>query len=200
MEVKKTRKAKATRKPRTIKPAIKKSEEKNNMSQEQPATKVETAELGEAREKPEGTTVLGKLKSAARRERIPLGTPRQKLSAPARPGKVCRWVNDDGGRVSMAEQGGYDFVTDDGMKIGDTNVGSGNQDLGSRVSRVVGTKTDGSPMKAYLMEIDEDLHKEDQAAKAARVKETDDQIRLGNIERKPDDGRYIPETGITYKP
>lgn len=151
-------------------------------------------------EETEKTPEVAKPKSAARRERIPLGTVRQKLTAPTREGKVRRWVNDNGGRVSMAEQGGYDFVADDGIQIGETAIGSGNQDLGSRVSRVVGTKEDGSPLRAYLMEIDEDLYKEDQEAKAAQIKEVDDRIRSGNIERKPDDGRYVPESGINYKP
>ena len=50
------------------------------------------------------------------------------------------------------------------------------------------------------MEIDEDLYNEDQATKAAQIKAVDDQIRHGNIERKPDDGRYVPENGINYKP
>lgn len=157
-------------------------------------------------EKPMSATEIIKreeLKSSpkpGRKERIPLGTVRQKLSAPSVDGKVRRWINDDGGRIPMAEQGGYEFVTDDGLKIGETNLGSGNQDLGSRVSRIVGTKANGEPLRAYLMEIDKDSYDEDQAAKAAKIKETDDQIRHGNIERKPDDGRYVPRDGINYKP
>lgn len=175
---------KAPRKPRTVKA---KPEIKENPIMEQ-TSQQETVETA----KP--------VRKASRKERIPLGSPRQKLSAPTVAGKVRRWVNDSGGRLPMAEQGGYDFVQDNGEKIGDTNIGSGNQDMGSRISRIVGTKEDGSPLRAYLMEIDEDLYREDQADKAARIKEVDDQIRLGNVERKADDGRYVPRDGITYKP
>ena len=163
---------------------------------------VRPAKFGAAGVKKEGTVISDDTRPVkpGRKERIPLGTPRQKLTAPSAPGKVRRWMNDAGGRLAMAQQGGYEFVTDDGLKIGDTNIGSGNMDLGSRVSRPVGTTADGKPLNAYLMEIDEDLYNEDQATKAAQIKAVDDQIRHGNTERKPDDGRYVPENGINYKP
>lgn len=137
----------------------------------------------------------------ARRERVPFGGSRMKLSFPDNPGKQRRWVNDVGGRCELAEQGGYDFVTDEGTKIGDTAVGSGNQDLGSRISRVVGTNPDGSPMRAFLMEIDKDLFESDRNEKQKRLDVIDAQIRGGNVEgRVGQDGRYIPNEGITYKP
>lgn len=138
---------------------------------------------------------------AARRERVPFGGTRMKLSFPDKPGKVRRWVNDVGGRCQLAENGGYDFVTDEGMKIGDTAVGSGNQDMGSRVSRIVGTNADGSPMRAFLMEIDKDTYDGDQNEKQKPLDLIDAQIRGGNVEgRVGQDGRYIPNEGINYKP
>lgn len=137
-----------------------------------------------------------------RRERVPFGGTRLKLSFPEKPGKVRRWVNDVGGRPTLAEQGGYEFVTDDGVQVGTTAVGSGNQDLGSRVSRIVGKNADGSPMRAYLMEIDKDLYDEDQAKKQKPLDAVDDQIRRGVVSGGigPQDKAYIPTEGITYKP
>lgn len=145
-------------------------------------------------------TEKAEAKKAARRERVPFGGARMKLSFAEKEGKVRRWINDVGGRCQLAEEGGYNFIHDEGEKIGDTAIGSGNQDLGTRVSRVVGTNPDGSPQRAYLMEIDKDLYEEDQAEKQERLDVIDAQIRGGNYEgRVGQDGRYIPKEGITYK-
>lgn len=140
-------------------------------------------------------------KTKKRKERIPFGTIRQKLNYKGRAGKVSRWVNDVGGRCQLAEDGGYSFVTDNDLKIGDTDVGSGNQSLDTRVSRIVGTLADGSPQRAFLMEIDEEVYKDDQKEKQKKIDLIDDQIQRGNIEGRVGlDGRYIPKEGINYKP
>ena len=150
--------------------------------------------------KEEGTKEEVKAVKKARKERVPFGGSRTKLSFPEAAGKVRRWINDVGGRCQLAEEGGYDFVSDEGQKIGDTAIGSGNQDLGSRVSRIVGTMPDGSPQRAYLMEIDKDLYDEDQTEKQRKLDVIDAQIRGGNVEgRVGQDGRYIPKEGITYR-
>lgn len=138
-------------------------------------------------------------RKAARKERIPLGNARLKLTAPAKDGKVRRWVNDKGGRIQQAQEGEYEFVADDGMQIGDPGT-DGNQDLGSRVSRIVGTKEDGRPLSAYLMEIDKEIYDTDQMEKAKKLDEVDSEIRRGSFKQKPTDNRYIPKEGITYKP
>ena len=144
---------------------------------------------------------IEEVKKLRRKERIPFGGARLKLSAPSKEGKVRRWVNDVGGRCQLAENGGYEFVTDDGLKIGDTNVGSGNQSLDSHVSRIVGTQANGDPMVAFLMEIDEEIYQEDQDEKQRKLDLVDDQIKHGNIEGIVGrNGRYIPKEGITYKP
>lgn len=162
-----------------------------------PIKKKENSNMAETDKKDEKEV---KVVKKARKERVPFGGSRMKLSFPEVAGKVRRWVNDVGGRCQLAEEGGYDFVTDEGQKIGDTAVGSGNQDLGSRVSRIVGTLPDGSPQRAFLMEIDKDLYDEDQAEKQSKLDVIDAQIRGGNVEgRVGADGRYIPKEGITYK-
>lgn len=167
------------------------------LTREQRKVKMEKIEQAKAQEIVE--TKRQAEKKAKRKERIPLGNARLKLTAPVKEGKKRRWINDVGGRLDMAQQGGYEFVTDSNLQIGEAGT-DGNQDLGTRISRVVGTREDGQPMQAYLMEIDEDLYNEDQAAKARKLDEVDNEIRRGNIKREKNDARYIPKEGITYKP
>jgi len=140
-------------------------------------------------------------KSNARKERVPFGAARLRLTAPQRPGYKRRWVNDVGGALEQAQDGWYEFVTDDGLKIGETAVGSGNQDLGSRVSRIVGTLRNGQPQRAYLMEIKDEYYQEDQETKQKRLDVTDNQIRGGtfNPDNDNDMKRYVPAEGISVK-
>ena len=127
---------------------------------------------------------------SGRNARVPLGVARSKLSVPERPGYVRRWVNDVEGRLANAEQGGYQYAVDQGIQIGSADIDNENRDLGARVSRVVDKSTG---QKAYLMEIKEEFYKEDQAAKAAKVADTDRRIKTGKL----DDGeeRYVPDKG-----
>lgn len=127
---------------------------------------------------------------SGRNARVPLGVSRTKLAVPTRPGYVRRWINDAEGRLQVAEQGGYQYATDQSLQIGVQDIDNVNRDLGARVSRVV-DKTTGQ--KAYLMEIKEEFYKEDQEAKAAKLDETDRRIRKGKLE--DGEGRYIPDDG-----
>lgn len=125
-----------------------------------------------------------------RNKRVPLGVARAKLSVPSREGYVRRWVNDTEGRLANAEQGGYQFATDQNLQIGAPDIDNENRDLGARVSRVVDKSTG---QKAYLMEIKADFYKEDQEAKAKKVAETDRLIAKGKLE--DDESRYVPDKG-----
>ena len=101
---------------------------------------------------------------ADRPKRTPLGVRRSKLTVQFPiPGYTLRWINDDKTRLHDAIQGSYEFVTEDevGM-IGDINITPGNQDLGRKVSKTVGTKDDHTPMIAYLMKIPTELYAQDQ--------------------------------------
>lgn len=121
-----------------------------------------------------------------RAERIPLGSHRQKLTTDQRPGFVRRWINDRGGRILQAQQGGWHFVAKNGAKAQTSDAGEG-------ISQIVGTKEGGEPLRAYLMEIREDWYKEDQAAKQKRTDEIESQIRRGKDEHGEvgKDGRYM---------
>jgi hypothetical protein len=141
------------------------------------------------REESEAKRSAGR-EETGRNTRVPLGVARAKLSVPQRPGYVRRWVNDTEGRLMMAEQGGYQYATDQSLQIGAVDIDNVNRDLGARISRVV-DKTTGT--KAYLMEIQEDFYREDQESKARKIAETDKLIRTGKL----DDGesRYVPDKG-----
>ena len=135
-------------------------------------------------------------KAKERTDRVPLGTPHRKLQIPEGsipPGKVPRWVNDTGGRLTQAQRGGYEFVYDD------INVGEGsenlNSDLGSYVSQVVGKNDDGSPIRAFLMTIDKDLYDEDQAAKNSQIDKVDESIRRGANQNTLGPHGYVTEHG-----
>lgn len=79
----------------------------------------------------------------ARRRRASVGGVAMKLTAPTREGYVRRWVNDSDNRLANAGELAYDYVTD-------TSIQS--SDAGARISRLVGTKANGEPLRAYLME------------------------------------------------
>jgi hypothetical protein len=127
------------------------------------------------------------LKAAvAERKRIPMSIPKAKLSVPEIPGYHLHWINDYAGRVAQAIQGGYDFVDESEGLVNSFSLGtasdlSGNSDLGTRVSVVVGKNEDGSPLRAYLMKIKEEWFQEDQAVGQERVNAVDQQIRRGQV-------------------
>ena len=132
--------------------------------------------------------------SEGRKSRVPLGVPRSKLTVPQREGYHRRWINDVPGRLHAAGQAGWEYVEDPDLHVGD-GAESGNSDMGSRVSRLVGKTESGGPLRAYLMEIKQEFYEEDQAAKLAVVDETDRAIREGKI-GDDQEGRYVPKGGI----
>lgn len=132
-----------------------------------------------------------------REVRVPVGVQRMKMSAPERKGYVRRWVNDEmDGRVQRFKEGGYQFVEDAKLQIGDHNIGNENKNLGTRVSRVVGTHPNGEPKLAYLMEIKKEFYDEDQRAKEKINREIDDAIKSGALSNNvPTSDRYTPSEG-----
>ncbi len=94
----------------------------------------------------------------APRARIPLSVPQRKLEVPPIPGYYLRWFRGTPQRLAQAEQAGYVFVHPDEVKLNGVSVGgdaskSGNTDLGSRVSVIEGSETDGAgqAVRMYLM-------------------------------------------------
>lgn len=133
-------------------------------------------------------------------ERVPMGGNNLKMKLPDIPGYRTRWFNDTGERIETAKKGGYTHITKAGIKVG-TGAEKGHTDLGAVVSMVVGTQSNGQPLRAYAMKIKQEWFIEDQAKKALAVRETESQIKSGNLPGSKGDTshRYIPEEGITIE-
>lgn len=90
------------------------------------------------------------------------------------------WFNDQDGRPERALDAGYEFVKpEEVIGVGDREVHSGNTDLNSKVSRVVGRAEGNQPIRAYLMKLPLDLYQEDQAKKQEQNDMVDQAIRAG---------------------
>lgn len=109
-------------------------------------------------------------KPAKRRRRASVGGHAMKLTAPSREGYSRRWFNDINNRIADADSLAYDFVCEPGTK---------STDVGSRVSRLVGTKPNGEPLRAYLMETPDELYAEGMAEKQAYNQRIDEAISAG---------------------
>ena len=125
-----------------------------------------------------------------RAKRIPFSGPRRKLEVPMElPGYHMAIINDDAGRISQAQQGGYEFVSPN-------EVGIESND--SQVKYIVGKKEGGGTLFAYLMKIRQDWREEDLVEQSKINRSFEDSIRR----QKPQlDGvnlqhSYIPSSGI----
>jgi len=126
-----------------------------------------------------------------RRRRAKIGEFAMKLKAPPRPGYTRRWVNDAANRIAECDELAYDFVDEKGIKTDDPS---------SRVARIVGTKPNGEPLKAYLMETPDELYAEGVAEKEALNAQVDENIRRGrDTTGRMDEQTYSPSTPSSIK-
>ncbi len=72
------------------------------------------------------------------------------------PGFRTYWFNDDGNRIQLALNSGWDFIDRSEVMMG-VELGPDNKDLGSKVRYVVGTLRSGDPMYAYCMKQRNDI-------------------------------------------
>lgn len=135
-----------------------------------PKTVLPTAEVPAATDRP------------ARPARKPFGGLSLKLDYPNREGFHRHWFNDVPGRIARAQEAAYEHVKDS---------------AGKPVSRIVGTAEGGGALTAFLMEIPEDLYKQDMAAEQNVIDEKEEMIRRGALDKQEGDNRYIPSQGIT---
>jgi len=105
-----------------------------------------------------------------RRRRAAVGGFALKLDAPQRPGFVRRWFNDDGNRIAQAQELAYDHVTDPNIKSSSSDT---------RTSRLVGTKANGEPLRAYLMETPVEEYEAGLAEKEVQPRQIDEAIAAG---------------------
>jgi|SRR5208283_3243008 len=139
-------------------------------------------------------------KREERRRRTPLGGLRMKLSVPEnlrKPGYTQQWWPED--HVIEAQDGGFQFINDKpALEIGEGQGAMERKGLDSRVSRVTGSRQDGSPQRSYLMEIETEYWNEDKAADHKASQEVIDNMRRGvdSGGAPGQDGRYTPKEGI----
>lgn len=133
-----------------------------------------------------------KQESRTRAKRKPYGVPVSKLAVSREiEGYYMRWINDTPGQIARAQESGFEFVHPE-------EVGRDSKEE-NRVVELVGTNKDGSPMFGYLMKIKQEWHDEDRQVITDHLDKIDAAIRGGKVNATPNDGRYVPEGGISYK-
>lgn len=138
------------------------------------------------------------------RRRTSMSVPQMKMSVPSIPNFHCHWVNDDQGRIERALRAKYQFVENDEVYMHDFSMAgdstkTGNQDLGTRVSMVVGTKEGGGIMRAYLMKLPEALWRIDQRLQQERNDAISRALKAGRIGAEDTnmvDPRDLPKTYV----
>lgn len=118
------------------------------------------------------------------------GGPRLKLDVIGEiPGYHLYWENDENGQIEQLLHEGFELVTPAEVKMQSHIVADA--DLSDRVSRYVGQKADGSPLRAFLMKCHDDLWKERESYRYQDADAKDRQIREGTVQHG--EGRYKPK-------
>lgn len=120
-----------------------------------------------------------------RRKRASVGGFQTRLDAPQKKGMVMRWVNDEPGRVPKMHDLGYDFAERE----------TRSDDLGTRISRHVGTHPNGEPKVAYLMETPEKEYQIGVEEKEQRLKPFEEAIARGEDTTGKVQDAYVPGGG-----
>jgi hypothetical protein len=158
--------------------AVKKALENQPQPQPQPVTDTE-ADPGEIR-----ADALGEALGPNSIKRIPMGTRATRLPTEQRAGYYRRSFNDVPGRIERARRAGYEHVKDP---------------TGAPVSTPVGTHEHGGGMRAYFMEIPQELREQDLAQKRTINDDIDKVLNRGKVSETKEDRRYVPDTGISIK-
>ena len=126
-----------------------------------------------------------------REKRRNFGVPVSRLSVAKEPeGFHLRWINDEVGRLALAQESGYQFVEPAEVGRAPTEDNKVKEFTGS-------AQRDGvTPMFTYLMKIPLEWYLEDKQVRDGLQDKFDDAIRNGTLERSP--GQYVPSGGIKY--
>ena len=107
---------------------------------------------------------------------------------------VTHWFNDEPGRLERALAGGYNFVKPEHARSlgqGALHRDGNDPESNARVSIVANR---GEPViRAYLMEISEKYHREDQIAKEAVNAQVDEALAVGGHRGSGIENEYKPK-------
>lgn len=109
------------------------------------------------------------------------------------PGFKLYWENDEDNAMEQRLYEGFEYVEPSEVRMEAAIVAD--KDVTNRVSKYVGKKADGSPLRAYLMKLDEDLWNERQALSQEQANTWDSAIRAGTVGSV--DNRYKPKGAET---
>lgn len=105
------------------------------------------------------------------------------------PGYHMFWENDQDAAIEQLLEYGFEFVSKSEVTMNSHIVADDSVD--SRVSKYVGSKQDGSPLRAYLMKVTNEIWDEIQQVNQAQADEWEDGIRRGATSDV--ENRYIPK-------
>lgn len=100
------------------------------------------------------------------------------------------WEHDEDGKIEERLYEGFDFVAPGEVRRTSDLVAD--MDLTNRVSRYVGRREDGSPLRAYLLKCPTDIWTERKSREQRQVDDWDSQIRNGRMKPK-DNTEYVPQ-------
>lgn len=171
-----------------------------------------TADLGTGGQAPHlpGATPSNNPANALRRAvtdatRRPMSMPQLSLAVPEIPGYYLYWHLST--QVEQALAAGYEFVESEEVSLSNRGVANdqeldGNDDLGSRVSRIAGAGEGVNAPRLYLMKLRNEWREKDVAAMGARNEAVAASIRGGQVggdgapaETAADKGRKYLKTG-----
>lgn len=133
-------------------------------------------------------------KSAPRTRPGNLGGPRLKLQVFGEiEGWHLYWCNDDDNAVEELLFDGFEFVAPDEVNMVSRIVQDA--DVEGKVSKYVGKKADGSPMRAFLLKCREDIWQERQEQGQQQANAWDSAILAGTVGGV--DSRYQPKGAQT---
>lgn len=136
-------------------------------------------------------------RTPAQREQAPraregnFGGPRLKLSVPQLlEGFHLYWENDEDGAIEQLLYEGFEFVKPTEVRMGVQTIVV-DTDLSDRVSKFVGKKADGSPLRAYLLKCPDAVWKDREAYRYQQADDWEDSIY--QRQATPGSGHYAPQ-------
>lgn len=113
------------------------------------------------------------------------------------PGWHLYWANDQNAEIQGLMEFGFIFVSPE--EVGwQVSAVVADAELTDRISRHVGHQEDGSPMRAYLMKIPDELWQEYEAVRHEQADKWEENIRRAHVEGMEDKEKYVPQ-GLDIK-